>query len=56
MQGYATFDVYTEYRFEKVKGLRAFLDVRNLTNTKYEEIRGYTTRGFNVMIGLLYGR
>ncbi|MFM7386698.1 MAG: TonB-dependent receptor domain-containing protein, partial [Bacteroidota bacterium] len=56
MQGYATFDLYTEHRFEKVKGLRTFLDVRNLTNTQYEEIRGYTTRGFNVMVGLLYGR
>ena len=56
MQGYATFDLYTEHRFEKVKGLRIFLDVRNLTNTQYEEIRGYTTRGFNVMVGLLYGR
>jgi outer membrane receptor protein involved in Fe transport len=56
MQGYATFDLYIEHRFEKVKGLRAFLDVRNLTNTNYEEIRGYTTRGFNVMVGLLYGR
>ncbi|MFM7510428.1 MAG: TonB-dependent receptor plug domain-containing protein [Bacteroidota bacterium] len=56
MQGYATFDLYTEHRFEKIKGLRTFLDVRNLTNTQYEEIRGYTTRGFNVMVGLLYGR
>jgi vitamin B12 transporter len=56
MQGYATFDLYTEHKFEKVKGLRAFLDIRNFTNTKYEEIRGYTTRGFNFMTGLLYSR
>jgi len=32
------------------------LDIRNFTNTKYEEIRGYTTRGFNFMTGLLYSR
>ncbi|MBM3413076.1 MAG: TonB-dependent receptor [Bacteroidetes bacterium] len=56
MQGYATVDLYSEYRFKKVKGLRGFMDLRNLTNTKYEEIRGYNTRGFNVMIGLLVGR
>jgi len=30
--------------------------LRNLTNTRYEEIRGYNTRGFTAMVGLLYGR
>jgi len=55
MPGYATIDLYGEYQFTK-KGLRVFADLRNLTNTRYEEIRGYTTRGFNVLIGILYGR
>ena len=55
MPGYATLDLYGEYQF-KHSGLRAFADLRNLTNTRYEEIRGYTTRGFNVLVGILIGR
>jgi len=56
MKGYTTFDLYGEYKFEKVKGLRVYANLLNLTNTQYEETRGYNTRGFNVMIGLLYGK
>ena len=55
MPGYATIDLYGEYQFMK-QGLRVFADLRNLTNTRYEEIRGYTTRGFNVLVGILVGR
>ena len=55
MPGYTTFDLYGQYQLNK-SGLRAFVDLRNLTNTRYEEIRGYTTRGFNVLVGILYGR
>ena len=55
MKGYATIDVYTEYRTKK-KGLRFFADLRNLTNTRYEEIRGYNARGFTAVIGVLLGR
>jgi vitamin B12 transporter len=55
LHGYATIDLYTEYR-TKTKGLRFFADLRNLTNTRYEEIRGYNARGFTAMVGLLYGR
>jgi vitamin B12 transporter len=55
MPSYATIDLYGEYQFTK-KGLRVFADLRNLTNTRYEEIRGYTTRGFNVLVGILVGR
>jgi vitamin B12 transporter len=55
MKGYATIDLYTEYRVNQ-KGLRLFADLRNLTNTRYEEIRGYNTRGFNFMAGVLFGR
>jgi outer membrane receptor protein involved in Fe transport len=55
MPGYATVDLYGEYQFTK-QGLRVFADLRNLTNTRYEEIRGYTTRGFNVLVGILVGR
>jgi vitamin B12 transporter len=55
MKGYATIDVYTEYRTKK-KGLRFFVDLRNLTNTRYEEIRGYNARGFTAIAGILWGR
>lgn len=55
LKGYATIDLYTEYR-TLTNGLRLFADLRNLTNTHYEEIRGYNTRGFTMQVGLLYGR
>lgn len=55
MPGYATVDWYTEYQTHK-KGLRIFLDIRNITNTKYEEIRGYNVRGFTAVAGILVGR
>jgi len=55
LHGYATIDLYTEYRTKK-KDLRFFADLRNLTNTRYEEIRGYNARGLTAMVGLLYGR
>lgn len=56
MPGYATFDLYGEYRFKKINGLRAFADLRNLTDTRYEELRGYTARGFTLMAGLVFSR
>ncbi|MFM8710269.1 MAG: TonB-dependent receptor domain-containing protein, partial [Sphingomonadales bacterium] len=56
MSGYATIDFYGEYRFKNINGLRAFADLRNITNTRYEELRGYTARGFTVMAGLLFSR
>lgn len=55
MNGYATIDFYSEYRTKK-KGLRLFADLRNLTNTRYEEIRGYNARGFTAIAGILWGR
>lgn len=55
MKGYATIDLYTEYNI-KEKGLRLFTDLRNLTNTRYEEVRGYNARGFTVVAGILWGR
>lgn len=56
LDGYLTLDFYTEYRFVRKKGLRAFLDLRNLTNTRYEELRGYNARRFTLMTGLLLDR
>lgn len=56
MPGYITLDLYGEYRFKKINGLRAFADLRNLTNTRYEELRGYTARGITLMAGVLFSR
>jgi outer membrane receptor protein involved in Fe transport len=56
MPGYVTLDLYGEYRFKEIKGMRVFADLRNITNARYEELRGYTARGFTVMAGLLFGR
>lgn len=55
MKGYATLDLYTEFRLPK-KSIRLFADFRNITNTRYEELRGYNTRGFNCMAGILFGQ
>jgi vitamin B12 transporter len=56
MDGYVTFDLYGEYRFKNINGMRAFIDLRNLSDTRYEELRGYTARGINLMAGLLFSR
>jgi vitamin B12 transporter len=56
LPGYVTLDLYGEYRIKSVKGLRAFADLRNITDTRYEELRGYTARGFTLMAGLLFSR
>ena len=56
MAGYITIDLYGEYRIHRIKGLRLFADMRNLTNTRYEELRGYTARPFTLTAGLLFGR
>ena len=56
MPGYVTLDLYGEYRINKIKGMRIFADLRNMTNARYEELRGYTARGFTVMAGLLLGQ
>lgn len=54
MSGYVTLDLYGSYRFNKIKGMRLFVDLRNMTNTRYEELRGYTARGITVMAGFLF--
>jgi len=53
MPAYITVDLYGEYRLPQLKGLRVFADMRNLTNTHYEELRGYSARPFMMMVGVL---
>jgi vitamin B12 transporter len=50
LEGYSTVDFYAEYKFTKT--IKAYLDAKNLTDTKYVDIYGYNTRRFNFMAGL----
>lgn len=50
LDGYATVDLYGEYRYSKV--WRAFVELRNITDTKYFDIRGYNARRFNFAAGV----
>lgn len=50
LAAYALVDLFGEYRFNKK--LRLFADFKNITNTKYTELRGYNTRRFNFMAGV----
>ena len=50
MPQYYTVDFYTGYNF--TKQLRAFVDLRNITNQQYFDIVGYNSRGFNLMAGV----
>ena len=52
MPQYYTVDFYTSYNF--TKQLRAFVDLRNITNQQYFDVVGYTSRKFNVMAGLSF--
>lgn len=49
MPSYAVWNVYTDYKIgRKVK---LFADLKNVTDEKYFESNGYSTRRFNVMAG-----
>ncbi len=52
MPQYYTVDFYTAYSF--TKQLRAFVDLRNITNQQYFDVVGYNSRKFNVMAGLSF--
>jgi vitamin B12 transporter len=50
LDSYTTIDLYTEYTFSGL--FKAFVDLRNITNKEYFDIRGYNTRKFNFTAGL----
>lgn len=52
IEGYATIDLYSEYKFGKA--IRIFLDLKNITNKVYFDIPGYNARKFNVIAGLSF--
>lgn len=52
MDAYGLIDLYGEYKFAPTA--RLFLDLKNLTDTLYEDIRGYNTRRRNFVIGFRF--
>ena len=46
LKSYILWNIYTEYGFPEIK-LKLFADIRNITNSKYTEISGFNTLGFN---------
>jgi len=51
LNSYYTVDFYTDYDLRKWK---IFLDLRNITNQQYFDIRGYNSKKFNFMAGLSF--
>lgn len=52
MDGFVLADLYAEYRLNA--RWKAFADLRNVTDTRYQEIRGYATRRFNASAGIRF--
>jgi vitamin B12 transporter len=52
LKSYVLWDIYAEYGFVRNK-LKVFMDLRNITNSKYTEISGFNTFGFNAYGGIL---
>ena len=53
LKPYFLLNVYAEYPFYK-KHFKAFVDLRNITNTQYSEVYGFNTLGFNAYAGLRF--
>ena len=50
MPAYYTWDLYSTYII--TKNIKAFVDLKNITDEKYSEVRGYNSRRFNFMAGV----
>ena len=53
LKAYALLDVYVEYKFADGK-LKVFADAKNITNSKYTEVYGFNTLGFNINGGISF--
>jgi vitamin B12 transporter len=51
MAAYYTLNLYSSYQC--CAKAKLFCDFKNITNQNYTELRGYNSRGFNVMAGLI---
>ena len=53
LKSYALLDIYAEYKFMDGK-LKLFADTKNITNSKYTEVYGFNTLGFNINAGISF--
>ncbi len=53
LAAYVLWDIYVQYSILKKK-LNLFVDLRNLTNSKYTEVSGFNTLGFNAYGGVRF--
>ncbi len=53
LKSYALWNAYVEYAVLK-NNLKLFVDLKNITGAKYEEVYGYGTQGFNITGGLSF--
>ncbi len=53
LKSYFLWDVYVDYSLHKNK-LKLFADLRNITGSKYTEISGFNTLGFNAYGGIRF--
>lgn len=51
LAAYTLWNIYAEYALAANR-LKFFVDTKNITNTKFTEIYGYSTQGFNIMAGI----
>jgi len=51
LKAFAVWDIYAEYTFLKGQ-LKIFADAKNITGSKYFEVYGYSTMGFNMNAGV----
>ena len=50
---YALVNIYAEYNLQKGK-LKLFADAKNITGTKFTEVYGFNTPGFNINAGISF--
>ena len=53
LKAYALLDLYAEYKFADGK-LKVCADAKNITNSKYTEVYGFNTLGFNINAGISF--
>jgi vitamin B12 transporter len=53
MQAYTLLDIYADYKF--TKSIKAYLDLKNITDATYADSYGYSTKPFNFMVGVSLG-
>lgn len=50
MPAYYVWNLYSTYSI--TKNIKAFVDLKNITDDKYSEVYGYNSRRFNFMAGV----